>query len=233
MNKRDIKNILITLRTHDNESKINNLLGKVDLLSEEELQTKLREVGDNEEAVKSFFEKRLKEQQHNQGSEHYPLNEMFTYGITNDCVHLHLPGDLHGLIAKYKSVRKAIDTVNLSLLDAIDRIKELKDNGFYRFQDKDSIYMISPILIKRELHFLEEMDFETHTYTDEEVEDEDFLKEHPEAQLFAHIFGKGGGTALISFDTINSKEWQEKKKQKIQEINDKGITLNDNRQKEI
>ena len=62
------------------------MLGKVDLLSEEELQTKLREVGDNEEAVKSFFEKRLKEQQHNQGSEHYPLNEMFTYGITNDCL---------------------------------------------------------------------------------------------------------------------------------------------------
>ena len=55
-----------------------------------------------------------------------------------------------------------MDTVNLHLLDAIDKIKQLRDNGFYRFQGKDSIYMISPI--RREMKFLDSMDFKTQSY---------------------------------------------------------------------
>lgn len=38
--------------------------------------------------------------------------------------------------------------VNLSLLDAISKIQALKAEKFYRFEGKDSIYMISPIVIK-------------------------------------------------------------------------------------
>lgn len=48
--------------------------------------------------------------------------------------------------------------------------------------------------------------------------------------MATHIFGKDRnvGTASIRFDTIFSKEWQEKKREKIQEFAKKGITLQEN-----
>ena len=49
-------------------------------------------------------------------------------------------------------------------------------------------------------------------------------------KLASDIFGKDKniGTALIRFETISSKEWQEKSKEKIQEFEKKGITLKEN-----
>lgn len=64
---------------------------------------------------------------------------MFTYVITIDCVHLHLHCDLHGLIAKYKSVRKAKKRTNRDIekvrsmedyiKDIIEKAKEQKGKG--------------------------------------------------------------------------------------------------------
>ena len=48
----------------------------------------------------------------------------------------------------------------------------MRDGGFYRFKDKDSIYMISPAVIKREMKFLEELDFTTHSYSKKKLSDE-------------------------------------------------------------
>ena len=64
------------------------------------------------------------------------------------------------------------------------------------------------------------------------MSDNKFIEEHPEARLATHIFGKNKnvGTATISLETLSSKEWQDKKKQKIQEFAKKGITLNENSQ---
>ena len=38
LNKNDIKKILMSMRTTQNENQVNNLLGKIDLLPEEKLQ---------------------------------------------------------------------------------------------------------------------------------------------------------------------------------------------------
>ena len=133
------------------------------------------------------------------------------------------------MLAK-KGLSGTINTVNLQLLDAIDKIKQLRDNGFYRFQGKDSIYMISPILIGREMKFLDSMDFQTQLYRKKDLNDDKFIEEHTEARLATQIFGKDKnvGTASIKFETISSKEWQEKKREKIQEFAKKGITLQEN-----
>ena len=229
MKKQEIKNILMSMRTQENDTLVNNLLGKIDTMDEKSLQTALEKVGNNEEGVREFFESKLSERHHNQGEEKYPINDMFTYGISGSCIHLHLPGDLHQMLST-KGLSGTMDTVNLQLLDAIDKIKQLRDNGFYRFQGKDSIYMISPILIGREMKILDSMDFQTQSYRKKDLSDEKFIQEHPEARLATHIFGKDRnvGTASIRFDTIFSKEWQEKKREKIQEFAKKGITLQEN-----
>lgn len=229
MKKQEIKNILMSMRTQENDTLINNLLGKIDMMDEKSFQTALEKVGNNEEGVRKFFESKLSERHHNQSEEKFPINDMFTYGISGNCIHLHLPGDLHQMLAK-KGLSGTINTVNLQLLDAIDKIKQLRDNGFYRFQGKDSIYMISPILIEREMKFLDSMDFQTQLYRKKDLNDDKFIEEHTEARLATQIFGKDKnvGTASIKFETISSKEWQEKKREKIQEFAKKGITLQEN-----
>lgn len=231
MKKQEIKNILMSMRTQENDVLINNLLGKIDMMDKKSFEIALDKVGNNEEGVRKFFEGKLSESSHNQSEEKYPINDMFTYGISSNCIHLHLPGDLHQILAE-RGVSTTIDTVNLQLLDAIDKIRQLRDNGFYRFQEKDSIYMISPILIGREMKFLESMNFQTQSYRKKNLSDDKFIEEHPEAKLAAYIFGKDKnvGTASISFKILSSKEWQDKKKQKVKEFAEKGITLKENSQ---
>ena len=84
----------------------------------------------------------------------------------------------------------------------------------------------------REIKFLEELDFTTHSYSKKQLSDEKFVQETPEAQLATHIFGhdKNVGTALIRFEQINSKQWQEKKNEIVADLREKtaGIEHNKN-----
>ena len=226
MNKQEIKNILISMRTQENDTLINNLLGKIDIMDDQSLQTATEKVANNEKGVRTFFENKLSERRHNQNEETYSINDMFTYGIFGNCIHLHLPGDLHQMLSE-KGISATMDFVNLQLLDAIDKIEKLRNNGFYRVRGKDCIYMISPILIGKEMKFLDSMDFHTQSYRKKDLNNDKFIEDNSEAKLAINIFGKDKniGTASISFETISSQKWQDKKKQKMQELAQKGITL--------
>lgn len=226
LNKKDIKRILMSMRTNENENQVNNLLGKLDLLSEEKLQGMIAQIGDNEENIRKYIEGKLNARNNDINEEHTPINHMFTYGLSGSCIHLHMPIDLHEMMSK-NGIKKTIDTVNLYLLDAIERIRKLQNDGYYRFYGKDSIYMISPILVGREMRFLEDLDFETHSYRKKELQSEEFVTQHPEAQLAVHIFGKNSnvGSARIGLDVINSQEWQNKKNKKVQEFKEQGVPV--------
>ena len=225
LNKSEIKNILFSMRTAQNEEIINNLLGKIDLLSEEKLHNTLGQVGDNEESIRNYLQEKINSMQGQQET-HTKINRMFSYGISGNTIHLHMPVDLHEMFAKM-GISRIMSMVNLYLLDAIDRIRMMQAEGFYKFLDKDTIYMISPVLLKRELEFLNSLDFRTQIYKKKELQDERFVAEHPEAQLAIRIFGnnKDVGMAMIGLDMINSKEWQEKKSKQIQIFNENGIKL--------
>lgn len=225
MDKREIKNILMNMRTQENGTYIDFLLGKIDGLEEKSIQSMLEKIGRTEEDIQAYVKKEIS-RRHQTRDEKFPINEMFTYGITGSSIHLHLPGDLHPMFTE-KGMSTTMDTVNLYLLDAIERIRQLKDSGFYRFQEQDSIYMISPILLPREMKFLESMDFETHSYRKKDLRDQEFLKLNPEAGLAVQIFGENRnvGTARIAIETIRTKEWQDKRNEKIKEFNQKGITM--------
>ena len=232
MTKNEIKKILMSLRTAENDSKVNNLLGKIDLIAEEKLSSMVSKIGDNEESIKNYLLERLNKKEEKSVNEHTPINEMFTYGISGNTIHLHMPVDLHDMIAK-KGILKTVDTVNLQLLDAIDKINKMKNEGYFKFLGKENIYMISPILVGRELKFLNELDFKTNSYKKSELQDEKFVASHPEAMLATYIFGKetNVGTATINLDKVNSKEWQKKKEDKVKEFNKKGIELEEENQK--
>ena len=227
MKKSEIKNILFSMRNADNEDIINNLLGKMDLLSEDKLQSMLEQIGDTEEDIRKYLQEKIESIQE-QHESHTPINEMFSYGVSGNSIHLHMPVDLHEMFSKI-GILKTIDTVNLYLLDAIDKIRKMQADGFYKFVGKDNIYMISPILFKKELKFLSTLDFKTKTYKKKELQDEQFVAEHPESQLAIQIFGNNRdvGTASIGLDVINSKEWQEKKSNQVKIFQKSGLKLED------
>ena len=226
MTKIEIKKILISMRTSNNESIVNNLLGKIDLLTDEKITAMLNQIGDSEESIIKYLQTKLEEKQEHNHEEHTPINGMFTYGIAGKSIHLHMPIDLHQMIAE-KGILKTIDIVNLQLLDAIERIRKLQNEGYSKFKGKDSIYMISPILVGMEMKFLNGLDFKTQTYKRKELQDEKFVREHPEAKLAIHVFGKNKnvGTATIGLDVINSDEWQKKREAQVKAFEEKGIKL--------
>lgn len=221
MEKRDIKNILISMRTTENEVQINNLLGKIDMLDFSTLQEMLQKIGDNEDSVRKFLESKLYASRENT-EEKYPINSMFTYGISGNCVHLHLPMDLHQMISQH-GISATIANVHLQLIDAIEKIGKLKADSFYRFNNVDSIYMISPILVKREINFLNDLGFTTNIHSKKKLKDSKYLEEVPEAQLATHIFGndKNVGSALIKIDTILGEQWKQLAKKKVEELENK------------
>lgn len=230
MNKLEIKNILMSMRTQDNEQYVNYLLGKVDILSDKIISEYLKEIGDLEENIRDYFNEQIEKMKVAQlrRDKKHPINKLFTYGVSQNqnCIHLHLPGELHELI-KSKGLAATMNTVNLYLLDAIDKLRIMKDNNHPDFHHIDTIYMISPILLQRELKFLEEIDFKIALYRKEDLSNKEFLFENPEAQLAVHIFGtdKNVGTAKIDLDKISSQEWQKKKINKVKEFNNKGISI--------
>ena len=225
MNKKEIKEILISMRTAENEKKINNLLGKIDLLTDEKIETLVSQIGDNEESIKEYLSKRLEERKE-VGEEHIPINEMFTYGVTENVIHLHMPIDLNKMLSEM-GYSKTISTVNLQLLDAIERIRKMQKDGYYKFEGKSSIYMISPILRGKEIDFLKDLDFDTKVLKKDKLQDEEFVEQNDEAKLATKIFGKDKdiGTATIGLDVVNSEEWQAKREAKVKEFEEKGIKL--------
>lgn len=228
MNKKKIKSLLMSMRTSENENTVNKLLGKIDLLPDEKIETMVSQIGNNEESIKIYLQNKLDEKQDHTQEEHTPINAMFTYGIAGGSIHLHMPVDLHQMMSE-KGISRTVDTVNSYLLDAIERIRKLQNEGYHKFKDKDTIYMISPILVGREIKFLNGLDFETQTYKKKDLQNPEFVLQHPEAQLATHIFGneRNVGTAKIGMDIINSSEWQEKRKIQVREFEEKGINLDE------
>lgn len=204
------RRIMKAMRTRQEKEEANNLLGTI--------------IGGSEQAVDEETTRRAVQTLREEHK--YSINEMFTYGVSGDSIHLHLPVNLEHLINKI-GVTKTVDTANLYLLDAIEKIAQMKKEGFEKFRERKSIYMISPILRGQELIFLKDLDFKTQTYKKQQLRDSKFLEENPEARLARTIFGadKKVGTAQIDIDRITTPEWQEKKAKKVKEINDKGITI--------
>lgn len=228
MNKKDVKDILMELRKPENEDFINYMLGNLDMMDDDLVAKMIDRIGNTKDCIKLFLQRKIQERNTRPSDKKFPINKMFTYGISEDCVHLHLPGYLYEMFGKH-GFSKSMNIVNMYLLDALDRLNTLKNIDFYRLKDARNILMISPLLIPREVHFLQGMHFSVRSYTKKELSDDNFVSKDPEARLAVDIFGKSKniGSAMISFSTLNSKEWQYVKNEKMEEFTKKGISIED------
>ena len=120
------------------------------------------------------------------------------------------------------------------MLDAIDQIVQLKQKNYHILDNIDSLYMISPILLKRELSFLQSLDFDTRTFSKKQLADPDFLQNNSEAILATKLFGTSNNvsSAIISLDEVSSPEWQQKKEEAKSNIHKKGISMDIDKQLE-
>ena len=227
MKRDDILNILISLINEENRKVVAELINKVNALSDEQIKAILKSIGNSKVSVTAFLKESIeKELEKGKNKDHRPINKMFTYGISGKTVHLHMPVNLTDVMNS-RGLAGAVAVVNLYLIDAIEKLKELKNSGNREFKDKNQIYMISPILIERELGFLEDLEFATKLYSKKDLQSNIYLLENKEAQLAVAIFGnqKNVGTASISFDTLNTEKWNRKKDRKVRELESKGFSL--------
>ena len=157
---------------------------------------------------------------------HMRINKMITYGFAGKCVHLHLPidlkEDLHTL-----GLRLTVDKVNLYLIDAIEKINEKKIDKVKNFKNKNSIYMISPVLIPSELEMLEEFGFTTKFYAKGVLSNNRLIEGDREAILATKIFGtqRNIGTANLEFKDIDTDKFKQAKAKLVERCNKAGITI--------
>lgn len=59
MNKEEVKNILISIRTPENEKLVNYLLGEIDVRDEASIEQATAKLGNNEESIKDFSQRKL------------------------------------------------------------------------------------------------------------------------------------------------------------------------------
>ena len=100
MEKNELKALLMKMRTPENEASVNYLLGLLDMMSNEELHTKLEKLNINKENIEQFLTEQIERVHiHQEQSEHFiNVNKMFCYGRTGDTIHMHLiPKDLRDL----------------------------------------------------------------------------------------------------------------------------------------
>ena len=222
-----IEKILSELRNDINGVAIDHLTSRIKGMSQEELDMNVQKFGGTEESIKAVLKEKLEQlarREHRGHEPHKPINKLFAYGISESTVHLHMPVQLMQI--KGKGISGKVNTTNRYLIDAMERIVKLKDSGDPRFKNVESFYMISPILLGKELDVLSELDFETEYYdyrkpnTIENKEEAGFGK-----RLFPDV--NGVGRAKISIEKIKSKEWQDKKDSFVEQLEAKGAILED------
>lgn len=228
--------ILLDLRTPDNAHVVDSLLNKLNQMTDDQISEKLEKIGTTDDQIRTALDNRIQNMMNKEKykTKEYPLNDMFYYGLSGDSAHIHLvPKDLHHLLEK--GPEYLVDTVNLYMLDAIDKLKNLKLDEDPRFVFVSHVYMITPMYHSptfekaNELEFLRSLLFRVNSYSPENLQDNEYLKTHPEAQLAKDIFGdqKKVATAIIGIDTLAGEEWQTLKEAKFEEYRKKGLTLPD------
>ena len=155
MDRKVIEKILSNLRNENNGIAVDHLISRISGMSQEEIDLTVQKLGGTEEAVRQVLEEKVNQLARREAAghePHKPMNKLFSYGISQESVHLHLPVQLANI--KGKGISGKINTANRYLIDAMDRVLKMKDSGDPRFRNVDSIYMISPILMGKELEVL-------------------------------------------------------------------------------
>lgn len=138
MNKKDIKKLLISLETPENQKKINYILGRIDSLSEEKLLSLVSEIGTDEESILKYFKDKLKESS-SEGRENKTFSqikitlEKVLKLLEENNLTLYISGGIVPYILLNQDSNRLHDDIDtICKLEDIEKLRELfKTEGFY------------------------------------------------------------------------------------------------------
>ena len=220
LSRTEIVEILNNMTTEKNKGRIEELLGKLERTSDEDLEKllterKVKSARDVKKMVKETKKKirRIKGKFKN-------LNDIVSFGATDSTIHIHLiPKDAHDLLT-----REGMKKAELALIDALEKIKGKlgKEKKYKKIQQ---VYAVSPIMTGIVSRWFKDLGFDVKTLPMEQA------KEDEELYKFAGRFegAKKLGRANLTKEQLMSEEWEERKetvKTKLLTPRDKGIVEN-------
>jgi len=226
MTKKEIKQILFSLQDNTNYEAVTYLLGKIDMLDEKQIAQLYTQEGRANENIEQYLKEAIENILETKRAEPKRINRMFTYHVSGKTIVLHLPEDLRQMLEKYE-YKKTMRMVNWYLLDAIDKLVELQSHHYKPLIEAEDFYMVSPILIDKELKYLRELGFTTNKFFRRDLLNHEFIESEPEAKLAVKICGtdRNVSAARISLAIVKTQEYQTIKKRKMSFIEKSGIKV--------
>lgn len=214
----EIVGILNNMTTEKNKGIIEELLGKLERTSDEDLEKllterKIKSARDVKRMVKETEKRPRRMQKHKFES----LNDVVSFGTTDSTIHIHLiPKDAH-----YMLTREGMKEAELALIDALEKIKRKlgKEKKYKRIQQ---VYAVSPIMTGIVSRWFKDLGFDVKTLPMEQAKGDEELSK------FAGIFegAKKLGRANLTKEQLMTEEWEERKeavKTKLLTPKDRGI----------
>ena len=204
LSRTEIVEILTNMTTEENKGKIQDLLGKIEKISDEELakilsERKIKSAKDVKKIVEGE-EKKPRMARHKFEN----LNEIVSFGATDSTIHIHLiPEDAHHMLT-----REGWTKAELALIDAMEKIKGKlgKEKKYKKIQQ---VYAVSPIMTGIVSRWFKELGFDVKTLPMEQA------KEDEELSKFTERFEGAGklGRANLTKEQLMSEEWEQRKEE--------------------
>ena len=203
MNKDNVRELLINLKTFDNENAVNYLLDKLDQVSSEELNELFEQKNISENNIKEFLQSLIEKNltQEETTENFIGVNDWFCYGRTGDTIHMHLiPKDLRG-VKKELGDEGFYNLYKEQLKDFLSKMQAL----FLEDPSINSLFAVSPIFYNPNITQVhEDLGFNKVVEVDLNNENDNMSVEQKE--YFLNMFNKGDNNKRVYYAKMTREE---------------------------
>ena len=203
MNKDNVRELLINLKTSDNENAVNYLLDKLDQVSSEELNELFEQKNISENNIKEFLQSLIEKNltQEETTENFIGVNDWFCYGRTGDTIHMHLiPKDLRG-VKKELGDEGFYNLYKEQLEDFLSKMQAL----FLEDPSINSLFAVSPIFYNPNITQVhEDLGFNKVVEVDLNNENDNMSVEQKE--YFLNVFNKGDNNKRVYYTKMTREE---------------------------
>ena len=216
MEKEKIKEMLIRMRTPDNEKKVTYLLKLLDGMSDEEFRTTIEQLNiseNNIEKVLDIIIEKTKVQEET-SQKFINVNDWFCYGRTDNTIHMHLiPKDLREL-KKELGDEEFYSLFQKQLEDFLSKIQTL----FLEDISMKSLFAVSPIFYNSDIAIIHEnLGFDKVIEVDPNNENDNMSTE--QKKFFLNMFNKGEKRKKVYYTKMSREKLLKMNYATIQEEN--------------
>ena len=202
-------------RTEENADRVEQYITVINGLDDKALEDKLKELKIRSvRDVKKFVTKNISREQQ---SNFINLNDLVSYGVKDDTIHIHVvPPDVHSMMN-----RKGMRTAEYKLIDALEQIQTMLKTD-KRFKRIKQVYAVSPIVAGPVAGIFNNLSFDVKSMLFEEAK-----KDKELSRFYKRFEGsrngkdpKYFGSATLPKQVIFSKEWDALKAERKQALTD-------------